>query len=107
MQQQDTSQAVLPTEAQLEAAIQTLHESVDAFCRVQWQAGKVAQGEGVGQTPTFSDIGRLFVFADDATGRLDEIRDYVDKVSERLSWLNVVREGFDPDGRRGSSFGRR
>lgn len=44
----------------------------------------------------FEMIGRLFVYADGATSRLDEMRDYVDDVRGGVTTLAEIQERYAP-----------
>jgi len=90
----------VPDQAELREAIEPLRAVASALAHVQWRVSQVANVEADeettgatphGPTPTFEEIGRLFSFLVEASGRLDEIRDYVSRIDSNLRGLDYAR----------------
>jgi hypothetical protein len=87
----------LPTPQDLAIAYQALKDATEAVAGVGWLVREVAEAADQEErpdfgAPTFELIGRLAVYAEDAVSRLDEMREYVGHVQERLVTFAELQE---------------
>lgn len=93
----DVREVRLPTPDEFDRAYRALCAATEAVAEVAWLVREVAstadsEKRPEFEAPTFELIGRLFVYADDARSRLDEMSGYVDDVLKNIITLADVRE---------------
>jgi hypothetical protein len=91
--------AAMPTEAQMEEALRIItHDLAGATVKICGPVRRIAKFEGK-EAPTLEEIGRLYVFVENATHDLEEVQDHIANVRRDLFELDYVRnmENVDPD----------
>jgi hypothetical protein len=91
--------ASMPTEEEMERAVRIIyHDLAGATVKICGPVGRIAKFGGK-EAPTLEDIGRLYVFVQNATDALREVEGHIASVRSSLPELDYVRitDNVDPD----------